>query len=115
MLHELIGVVAALASEVNRSESGYRHIVGCINIDEPHHVFVGVVGFEAGFPANPVGTFLGNSFQRQLVAKLNLKLGTEQVSFSVKARDIEFPSLFVTFFGNEGGGCEDEAQLVNIA
>ena len=102
---QIVGIVTALTSEVDRGEPGHRRIrclcIFRIDSHKTHHVFARRVRLKSCFPANPVCAFLRNRTLSHLVAKLNLKLCTVQAGFSGKTRDIKLALLLLSFFLNK--------------
>ena len=79
-----------------------------LDMEESTHFLLRGIGLEFHFPANPVGTFFGNSFLFELVAKLHFKIGAIQVAFTVEFRNKELPFFFLRLILDEGWRSKDE-------
>ena len=81
-MHHVVGVISTFTAEIDRRKAKVRHVVLFFHIQKARLVFTGDVGFENGFLPDPIGTFFGNCFLRQLISKLNFKLGSIETFFS---------------------------------
>ena len=113
LLHRIVGVVAALATEINCRKSIDGHIGAFIDRHKTHHLLLRDVRFENHLASNPVCTLFRDCFLRQLITELYLKLRTVKTAFSGNARNIELELSLGSLLSHKGGGGEDKTQFVN--
>ena len=113
LLHRIVGVVAALATEINCRKSIDGHIGTFIDRHKAHHLLLRNVRFENHLASNPVCTLFCNRFLRQFIAELYFKFGAIQTAFSGNARNIELALSLGSLLSHEGGRGEDKTQFVN--
>ena len=77
-------------------------------MQESSHFLLRGIGLEFHFPANPVGTFFGNSFLFELIAKLHFKVRSIQVALTVEFRNKELPLFFFRLIFDKGWRSKDE-------
>ena len=77
-------------------------------MQESSHFFLRSIGLKLNLSTNPVGTFFGNSFLFELVAKLHFKIGAVQVALPVKFRNKELPLFFLRLILDKGWRSKDK-------
>ena len=83
-------------------------------MQESPHFFLRSIGLKLNLSTNPVGTFFGNGFLFQLVAKLHFKVRSVQVALTVEFRNKELPLFFLRLVLDKGWRSKDKTQLINI-
>ena len=114
LLHRIVGVVAALTTEIDCRKSIDGHIGAFIDRQEAHHLLLRDVRFENRFAFDPVGTFFGNRFLCQLIAELYFKLRAVKTALSGNARNIKFTLRFWRFFRHKSGRGKDKMQRIDF-
>lgn len=109
----LVSHSGLLATEFNGGKAHERAVSHIINHSKRRHPGVCAVGFETTFSPDPVGTLLGDSFQRKFVAKFYLEVRPVKVALAIESRNIKLSLLLVELLSNESRRGEDEAQLVD--
>lgn len=110
----VVCIVAALTADIHCGESGEGHIgslrTSSIEGHKARHILAGSIGFEFCFPADPVGTFLGNGSLGHLVAEFDFKFRAAQAGFSRQAGDIKLAFLLFRFFFNKCRRCKNKPE-----
>ncbi len=113
--------VAGLVAEVDGGEAVEGQVDGfglrMVQAGELLHGGVAAIGAEGGFAAHPVGIFFGDGALGELVFEADFEFGAVEAAFALEFGDVEFAVFFADFvgyfFGDEGGGGEDELELVD--
>ena len=102
----VIAVVSALTADIHgrKAVKGLIHILLLLVVnghEAIRHRISRCVGFEAGFPPDPVGTLFGNGFLRHLIPQLDFKFRSVNISLTGQAWNVKFPFLLALLFGDK--------------
>ena len=116
-LHDVIGVVSALAAEIHGGKAAHRDIDGLLlgsrDRHEAHHLLAAGIGFEPRLGTDPVRALLRDRALRHLVAQAHLELCAVKARLTRDARDVELALLLCRLFPNKCGRGEEEAELLH--
>ena len=115
----VIAVVSALTADIHsrKAVEGLIHILLLLVVnghEAIRHRISRCVGFEAGFPPDPVGTLFGNGFLRHLIPQLDFKFRSVNISLTGQARNVKFPFLLALLFGDKCRRSKDEPEFIHF-
>ena len=113
-MNEIIRVVTTLTAKIDSSKRMDRRVALIVHVHKAHHTFIGNVGFEHCMRTDPISTLTCNRTLSQLVAKLYLELGSENIFLTCQTRDIELSTFLFGDLGCKGGLGKDKAKLFDI-